>query len=420
MSLTFLISIILLLTVAIFGRFFIRLPKNIWLLFVAQPLSMSSASLVVFAGGLLATKIAPSPELATLPLTLMILGTAIAVIPASFAMKTFGRRKGTILGLSIAVIGAILSMIAALKSMFVLLIAGAMLLGASMAFVAQMRFAAIESVNNALDAPKAISVLMVGGIFAAILGPEIAVSGQYWIDASYGYAGSFLGLAVLLLVAILVISFLDPIGVKEHQEGQGARPLTKIIKQPIFIIAVIAGAIGYSVMSYVMTATPLSMHEVEGHSLHSTKWVVQSHIIAMYLPSLFSALIIRYIGIARLMILGCIIYIGVVVIALAGKHVMHYWWALVLLGIGWNFLFTSGTLLLPESYQSSERFKAQAVNDFSIFIVQALGSLSAGIILFSQGWNMLIYIAIPMILLMFAISIWYFTLANPKSKRLTS
>ena len=415
MSLTFYISVLVLILFATFGRNFIHLPKNIWLLFVAQPLGMASSSMVVFAGGLLATKIAPSPELATLPLTLMILGTAIAVIPASLTMKKLGRRKGTILGLSIAVSGAVLSMFAALNSAFILLLAGSMLLGTSLAFVAQMRFAAIESVHHALDAPKAMSVLMVGGIFAAILGPEVAVSAQHWIDSPHGFAGSFLGLACLLIIAIGVISFLEPIGVKDQQESHGARPLIKIVKQPIFIIAVFAGAIGYSVMSYVMTATPLSMHEVEGHSLESTKWVVQSHIVAMYLPSLFSALLIRYIGIARLMIIGCLIYVGVVIIALAGSHVMHYWWALVLLGIGWNFLFTSGTLLLPESYQSNERFKAQAVNDFSIFFVQAFGSLSAGIILFSQGWNMLIYISIPIILIMFAISIWYFILSRRKA-----
>ncbi|TQV74065.1 multidrug effflux MFS transporter [Aliikangiella marina] len=412
MSLTFIISFVLLILMAALGRHFIQLPKNIWLLFLAQPLGMASSSMVVFAGGLLATKIAPRPELATLPLTLMILGTALAVIPASLAMKKFGRKNGTILGLLIAVIGALVAMQAALNSAFSLLIVGSILLGASLAFVAQMRFAAIESVEHSLDAPKAISVLMVGGIFAAILGPEVAVSGQNWFDSPYGYAGSFLGLAGLLLLAIIVISWIDPINPPQQHESEGARPLIKIIQQPIFIIAVLAGAIGYSVMSYVMTATPLSMHEVEGHSLHSTKWVVQSHIIAMYLPSLFSAILIRYIGIARLMILGCVTYIGVVFIALSGQHVMHYWWALILLGIGWNFLFTSGTLLLPESYQGNERFKAQAVNDFSIFIVQALGSLSAGIILFSQGWNQLIYISIPVILIMFGISIWYFVLSR--------
>lgn len=410
MSLTLIVSVIILILMASCGRFVIRLPKNVWLLFLAQPLAMSSSSMIVFAGGLLASKIAPTQDLATLPLTLMILGTAAAVIPASMAMNRFGRRIGTIIGLLLAVLGALLAMVAAIYSLFSLLIVGAVFLGTSLAFVAQMRFAAIESVDDVKDAPKAISVLMVGGIFAAILGPEIAVTAKFWLAAPFGFAGSFLGLAILLIIAIVIIAMLDPIGVAESHHESSSRPLWQIVKQPIFIISVFAGAIGYSVMSYVMTATPLSMHEVEGHGLHDTKWVIQSHIVAMYLPSLFSAFLIRYLGIAKLMILGCLMYTGVILVALTGKHVMHYWWALVLLGVGWNFLFTSGTLLLPESYQANERFKVQAVNDFSIFFVQALGSLSAGLILFSRGWDTLISVSIPVILIMFAISIWYFLL----------
>jgi len=420
MSLTLIISLFALIAIALFGRFFIHLPKNIWLLFAAQPLAMASSSMVVFAGGLVATKIAPQPEYATLPLTLMILGTASAVVPASFAMNKMGRRKGTMLGLSIAVVGSLLAMVAAIKALFSLLIIGSMLLGASLAFVAQMRFAAIESVEQAADAPKAISVLMVGGMFAAVLGPEVAVTGKLWLDSPYGFAGSFLSLALLLLAAIVIIAFLEPIEVKTSRIDQGVRPLKQIISQPIFIIAVCAGAIGYSVMSYVMTATPLSMHEVEGHSLQATKWVVQSHIIAMYFPSLFSALLIRHLGVARLMILGCLMYAAVVIVALAGNAVMHYWWAMILLGVGWNFLFTSGTLLLPEVYRPNERFKAQAVNDFSIFFVQAMGSLSAGMILFSRGWSVLISVAVPMIIVMFAVSVWYFLLLRKRKPRAES
>jgi MFS family permease len=339
MSLTLMISFVALFLLAFFGRYIVPLPKNIWLLFVAQPLSLASSSMVVFAGGLLATKIAPSPDLATLPLTLMILGTATAVIPASLAMKKFGRRKGTMIGLFIAFGGALMSMVAAMQGLFFLLVGGSRLLGASLAFVAQMRFAAIESVEKLSEAPKAISVLMVGGIFAAILGPEVAVTARTLIESPYGFAGSYLGLAILLTIAIGIIALLDPIGVKEENSANGARSIRQIVCQPIFIIAVVAGAIGYSVMSYVMTATPLSMHAVEGHSLETTKWVVQSHIVAMYLPSLFSAYLVRYFGIAKLMIFGCLMYSVVVIVALSGHEVMHYWWTMVLL--------LAGTFCLP-------------------------------------------------------------------------
>ncbi len=408
MSLTLIFSLIALISIAYFGRHFIQLPKNVWLLFLAQPLAMASASMVVFAGGLVASKIAPNPELTTLPLSLMILGTAAGVIPASMLMKKVGRKRGTIIGLSIAIIGALLCTISTLINHFILLVCGAILLGSSMAFVAQMRFAALESLTDPIDAPKAISVLMIGGMFAAILGPEVAVIAKDWIFPEHEFAGSFFALSILILSSIIVLSRLDPIKINTHDSAENSRPILQIIKQPIFIIAVCSGAIAYSIMSYIMTAAPLSMHEIDGHDLIATKWVIQSHIIAMYFPSFFTPIIIRYIGVAKLMIVGCIIYGLVVVIALSGHQVMHYWWAMILLGIGWNFLFSSGTLLLPNAYLPQERFKAQATNDFFIFFIQSLSSLSAGLILFGQGWGFLIMASLPIILIMFVVSIWYY------------
>ncbi len=410
MPFTLIITLGFLLVIAAIGSRISRLPKNIWLLFVAQPLALSSASMVVLAGGLLGAEIAPKPEMATLPLTFMILMTAAGVIPAALLMKRFGRRIGTILGLVSAVVGSIVASFSAIYADFALLIVSAGLMGFSMAFVAQMRFAAIESLSDPKDTPKAISVLMLGSMFAAVLGPEIAAVGKDWLVSPHGFAGSFLGLSAMIIVSIIFIAMLSPIGVAEQTVGNSSRKLTQIIRQPIFIISVCSGAIAYAVMSYVMTASPLSMHQIDGHELHQTKWVVQSHIIAMYLPSLFSAVLISFFGIRKLMALGTSIYLLVVLVALSGQEVMHYWWAMVLLGVGWNFLFTSGTLLLPESYQPNERFKVQACNDFTIFIIQAIASLSAGWILFSQGWTMLIQMIVPVLLLMFLVSSWFFKL----------
>ncbi len=419
MGLTLPIALVVFFGFALIGSRLIPLPKNIWLLFIAQPLGMCSSAVIVFAGGLVATKIAPDPKYATLPLTLMILGTASAVIPASLLMKKIGRRLGTVLGLLLAIVGTFLCMVAALYSQFSFLVAGSVLLGSSMAFVAQMRFAAIESLPDIKDSPKAISILMVGGIFAAILGPEAAVAGKDWVASPHGFAGSFLLLAAMILVSIIAVFLLDPIGgAGEHQVG-ASRPLRQIIKQPIFIIAVCAGGIAYSVMSYIMTATPLSMHEVDGLSLQDTKWVVQSHIIAMYLPSLISAFLVRKLGIPKLMILGSLLYAMVIIIGLMGNHFFHYWWVMVLLGLGWNFLFTSGTLLLPQAYHAGERFKAQALNDFTIFFIQAMASLSAGIVLFKFGWSRLLTISVPVILLMFIASVWFFFHKNKAQDSVT-
>lgn len=409
-------TLLALVLVAFFGRYVVGLPKNVWLLFLAQPLAMSSASMVVFAGGLLATNIAPNPELATLPLTVMIIGVTIAVIPASILMKKFGRRIATMHGLSSGVVGAFLAMLAAIFSSFMLLMAGALLLGASMAFVAQMRFAAIESLDNIEDSPLAVSVLMVGGIFAAVIGPEVAVYAKSIIESPHGFAGSFLGLMLLILSAIIVVSQLDPIAVVTEQDSGTPRDLLKIVSQPVFIVAVSSGAMAFAVMSYVMTATPLSMNVLDGYSLESTKWVVQSHISAMYLPSLISVFLIRHLGIAKLMLLGTLMYGAVIIAALSGHQLMHYWWTMVLLGIGWNFLYCSGTLLLPTTYQGHERFKAQAVNDFSIFFVQASGSLLAGVILFNLGWEHLIMLVIPATLIVFIVACYYFKLSTNLSR----
>jgi len=414
MIITLITTLVLLMVIAFVGNKISKLPINVWLLFIAQPLGLSSASMVVFAGGLLGGKIAPSPEYATVPITIMILMTAGGVVPAALLMKKFGRRIGTVIGLTSAVIGSLLCAFAAIQSYFILLIVGSGFLGFSLAFVAQMRFAVIESLDDPRDTPKAISILMIGSMFAAVIGPEIAVIGKDLIDSPFGYGGSFVGLSIMISIAIVIVSFLKPIGVAEQKTQAISRSLKNIVSQPVFIIAACSGAIAYGVMSYVMTASPLSMHQIDGHDLESTKWVIQSHIIAMYLPSLFSAILIRFFGLSKLMATGTMIYFLVVIVALSGQHVMHYWWAMVLLGIGWNFLYTTGTVLLPESYQPNERFKVQAANDFLIFFIQAMASLSAGWILFNYSWDALIKISLPVLVLMLIISIWFLRIRYKK------
>jgi biotin operon repressor len=276
------------------------------------------------------------------------------------------------------------------------------------AFIQQLRFAAIESVSSSQEVPTVLSILMLSGIFSAFLGPEIAVAAKDWLSSPHGYAGSFLFLSGLFLLAmLLMLNFTNP--QVKHYDNQGkARPLSEIVRQPIFIIALSSAAIGFALMSYLMTATPLSMHHIDGHSLNETKWVIQSHIAAMFIPSLFTALLVKRIGLKNLMLTGTIIYAVVTVIALSGEQIMHYWWTLILLGIGWNFLFLTGTSLLPQSYQASERHKVQAINDFIIFGFQAIASLMAGWILFKAGWHFVVLTGIPFIVILFIVSWFYF------------
>ncbi|MFT5636666.1 MAG: putative MFS family arabinose efflux permease, partial [Cognaticolwellia sp.] len=274
-----------------------------------------------------------------------------------------------------------------------------------------------ESVSNHNEVPTVLSILMLSGIFSAFLGPEIAVTAKDWLSSPHGYAGSFLFLSGLFLLAmLLMLNFTNPEVKTTDNQGQ-ARPLSEIIKQPIFIIAILSAAIGFALMSYLMTATPLSMHKLHGHSLNDTKWVIQSHIAAMFIPSLFTALLVKRIGLKNLMLAGTIIYAVVTVIALSGEQVLHYWWALILLGIGWNFLFLTGTSLLPQSYQASERHKVQAINDFIIFGFQAIASLMAGWILFKAGWHVVVLTGLPFIVILFVVSWFYFKKEREKTNQ---
>ncbi len=410
---TLVITLLLMVVTAIILAKVLNMPRNIWLLFLVQPLTMSATPVIVFIGGILSTKLAPDPSLATLPLTLMIIGLAVTTLPAGAFAKKVGRKKAFMLGLTISLSGSLLAMTAALISSFYLFLTACAFIGSSAAFVMQLRFAAIDSVNDDKDIAKVVSILMFAGIFAAFLGPEIAVFAKDWLASPHGYAGSFLGLAIMVLIAMVIFQWFEEPTIKEDPTRGAERPLTLIIKQPLVIIAILAATIGYGLMSLLMTATPISMHNMQGHSLNDTKWVIQSHIAAMYLPSLIAGTLVARIGLKNVLMIGILLFVGVILIALNGQQVMHYWWTLVLLGVSWNFLFLTGTVLLPECYRASERHKVQALNDFIIFSVQALASLLAGWVLFKAGWSTLVYSTIPFILIMFFANIWFYRLTYP-------
>jgi len=397
---------LLLLTAFILSRIF-PLPRNIWLLFITQPLVGCSAPIIVFIGGILSSEMASDPSLATLPITLMILGVAAGSIPAAMIAKAKGRRFAVYTGLSCLFMASIAAINAAKLSSFELFTFASFLIGVGGSFTQQLRFAAIESSLNSDDIPKILSILMLSGVFAAFLGPEVAVFGKDILSSPHGYAGSFLLLALLIISAMLImLAFKNPIFNSDDVVGD-ARPLSEIAKQPVFLIAICTATIGFALMSYLMTATPLSMHHMQGHSLNDTKWVIQSHIAAMYIPSLIAPWLVKYIKLKGLLIIGTLIYTLVAFIALSGQEVMHYWWALLLLGVGWNFLFLTGTSLLPQSYHASERHKVQATNDFILFGFQAAASLLAGWVLFNAGWHWVVVTSLPFILILFAVIVFY-------------
>jgi predicted MFS family arabinose efflux permease len=272
-------------------------------------------------------------------------------------------------------------------------------MGANMACVQQYRFAAVEFVAPE-RASVAVSVVMCGMLFAAFAGPQLALAARHWLPGPE-YAGSFVAVALLCGIAIAVLARLEVPQLRAARHDEPARPLTLIVRQPGFLVAVLAGVSGYAVMSFIMTATPLSMHVVDGLSVVDTKWVIQSHLLAMFLPSLASGWLILRLGIRPMMSLGVLLMGLCIGIAALGSHqLMHYWWGLVLLGAGWNLLFVAGTTLLTTTYRPAERFKTQAVNEFAVFGSQALASLLAGPAIQHLGWKALNVAGVPLLLAM--------------------
>jgi MFS family permease len=383
--------------------FFLKFPRNIYLLTICQVIGMSAVTIITLLGGLIGAKIAPSPTLVTLPATTMIVGIAVTTIPAALLMRKIGRKNGFLLSAVVAIGAALLAAFAIIRGNFYLFCIGTFLIGTNGAFVQQYRFAAIESVAKSISG-KTVGFVLLAGILAGILGPEIAKRTKDMFSLPE-YTGSFVFMAILFLIAGVLLFFLKNTKMEEERAQPIERSLKSIIVQPNFYIAVLAALTGYGVMTFIMTATPIHLHNGEHYSLESTVFVIQSHIIAMFLPSLFTGILIQRFGIFRILITGLLSFCLTLLLATNAHSVLPYWGALVLLGIGWNFLFISATVLLSQSYSHLERFKAQGANDFIVVFSQMLASFLAGSVLFGSGWVNLNLLTLPLILFTFVIFI---------------
>lgn len=376
---------------------------TVCLLAWCQALASAISPLLLFVGSFIGADLSNDPTLATLPIAMMVVGAALGTIPMALAMQRFGRKRVFISALILSALAtlALAQSLAWRHFGFYCVCVG--VLGFAMAALQQIRFAAMEAVP-AQHASTAASVVLLGGVVAAFIGPELGLWGQFLTAVEY--QGSFyLAAAGLLLVATMLL-FYNNHSHPVLEEAAVSRPLLKIIAQPKLCLAVASAGIGFSLMVYVMSATPMSMHHHYGHSLADSKWVIQSHLAAMFLPSLLAPLMIRIFGLYGMMLWGLGLYALCVVVGLVGQGVGHFWWALVLLGIGWNFLFVAGTSLLPQCYRAGEKFKVQAFNDAIIFSVQALTTLSAGWVLQLWGWQMILLSCLPLMLLLLSLLIW--------------
>jgi len=375
------------------------LQRNVLLLLGAQLVFVAGSSMTVTMGGIVGSRLAPSPSLATLPVSLMVLGTALGTVPASLLMQRLGRRLGFAFAAALAAVAVQVAALALRSENFALYCLSTAMTGATLAFSQQFRFAAAESVPPE-RAGQAISFILLGSIGGAFVGPELVASGDRIVEGN-AFLGAVQGASVLFLFAVALLLAMRRTEATEGGATAGeARPLREILQAPLFRLAVAAGVVGQGVMVFIMTATPVSMHVMDGHDLATTAGVIRAHVLAMYIPSLVSGLLIARFGERTLMLWGVAALLATLAFGLSGHAVMHYTSALVLLGVGWNFLFVGGTTLLVKSYQPSERYRAQALNEAAVFGTSATGSLLAGTLLMSLGWMPLLLSTLPVLLLM--------------------
>jgi len=364
---------------------YLLMNKNLWLLILSQIFAFTAAPVTVFLSGIIGSQFSPIKLLATLPMALSIVGIAIFAIFAAKIMSIIGRRAGFIFASVGSSLSALLASYSIIIESFILFNLSNFLLGAGVAFSHQYRFAAVETVSREM-APKAISIILLAGIGSAFIGPNVANITKD-IIAEHLYAGSYIALAVLTLTSTIFLLFYKDGHKRNHVNTKISRSYLELISQPRFLQALVASAFAYAVMSFLMTATPISMHVMEKISLTKTGLVIQFHIAAMFLPSLITGNLIKKFGHSKIMYTGVILFSITILTSLFEQNFLNYLIALIFLGFGWNFLFISGTSLLVLSYREEEKYKAQGFNDLIVYSVQAVASLSAGIFIGLTSWK---------------------------------
>ena len=370
--------------------------RNLIVLTLSQIFSFTAAPVTVFLSGIIGSQISPLKSLSTLPMSISVVGIAIGAIFASKLMSITGRKIGFI----VASIGNTLVSILAAYSIFIqsfsIYCVANFFLGMGMAFTHQYRFAAAESVSKD-KVPRAISIILLGGIVSAFIGPSVANFSKD-LFSNHMYIGSYLSLAALTFLPTIFFLFYKNTSKIELSFKYSGRSYFELVSQPRFLQAVISSAFGYAIMTFLMTGTPLSMHVIEGISLNKTSIVIQIHVACMFLPSLIAGNLVKKIGHSKMMYVGVGLYCITVVISLFDQSFLNYMLALVFLGFGWNFLFISGTSLLVLTYKEEEKYRAQGFNDFVVYSVHALGSLSAGVLIVLTNWKIMNLICIPLII----------------------
>ena len=377
--------------------------KNVFLLATCQALFMTCTSGVIATSALVGITLASNSGYATVPLACQFSAGMLATMPASLFMKLVGRKVGFLTGTGFGIAGVLISTYAILSESFILFCLGSALFGCFAGFSRYFRFAAAEAASADFRS-KAISLVLAGGVVAAFTGPTLA---RATVDlfAPILFAGTYAALVVVQMAIIGVVSLISLPPQDETERSGEARPLIEIIRQPIFIVALLGSTLSYAVMSFLMSITPVAMREHHFDFTDST-FVIQGHILGMYLPAFFTGHLIARFGVLEVMLAGACLLAGCVCINLAGTDFVNFVMALTLVGVGWNFLFVGATTLLTESCTPAEKAKTQGFNEFIVFGTIALGTLTSGAVQHAFGWSGVNFVVIPMIAVVFGVTLW--------------
>lgn len=374
--------------------------RNVWLLVASQSLGGAAPPIIISLGGIVGQMLASDPSLSTLPVSLYNLGLALSTIPAAVLMRRLGRRAAYVLGALLGSVSGLIATYGVVQGDFATFCVGAAMAGFYGACVQSYRFAATDAVEPSQRA-KAISRIMVGGLVAAVIGPQVVIwTRDAWPMAPF--AGSFLGQAGLALPLLWMLRAPPP----QAAVAEGtARPVGTIARSPGFVVAVTAGIVSYGLMAFIMTAAPMAMVGC-GHTVGEAALGIQWHVLAMFAPSFFTGHLIARFGKIAITALGLVLIAASGLLALAGLELLHFWGSLILLGVGWNFGFIGATAMVTDTYTPAERAKVQALNDFLVFGTVAVASFGSGRLLNTSGWETINTLMLPLIAVVLVMLGW--------------
>lgn len=377
--------------------------RNVLLLFGCQALSLIANSVFLTTAALVGFALLEQKHLATAPHATLMLATMFTAIPASLLMKRIGRRNGFMLGALAGLTGGVVCLVALYYQSFALFIGGAVFMGVANTFSWFYRFAAPEAAPPEFRS-RAISLVVAGGVISAALAPQLVIWTREMLPPVM-FAGSYVILLLAPLLCMLLLSMVDIPPVKENAHDEPARPMSEIARQPVFGVAVLSAVTAFACMVLIMAATPLAVVACN-HGIDGAMFIIQWHALAMFAPSFFTGHLIRRFGVLNIMLCGALLEIVTVIPASLGVTMVHFWVALVSLGLGWNFLFIGATNLLTQCYRPSERAKVQGVNDFAIWGVVAVASLASGALHHEFGWVVLNFCILPLLSVTLVSILW--------------